>query len=257
MEMIAPPITFPYTSHNAGRVQQLVGWLSDAESGTALTLAGLGKDGQVLQIEQTSRISQARERMGLLRSGASLKTVFYQPDAWLLTPTQLFKEEEAVTWLCQLFPCLPGEVRSTYLNPAGLHLTYAEPAGLHDELSPLQQQHLEFKPLPQCLLTEPEEGFLFCVTETQALGFLYYGGQLKWYQQFDCSTPEDILWQALQAAKNNNLRSSDMPLRFWSAVPEKASWLTLLNDYFVMAPDAAHNWQPVLSLFQTMGSCAS
>lgn len=252
MEMIAAPLAYPYTSTDHSRVHQLIGWLQ----GARLTLAGLGRDGNVVQVEQTVNIGQARERMGLLRSGAPLKTVFYQTDAWLLTPTHLFKEEEAATWLCQLFPCLPGEVKSTYLSRVGLHLTYAEPAALEDEMSPLQQA-LTFRPLPLCLLSEPEEGFLFCLTEGRALGFLYYGGQLKWYQQFDCTTPEDLLWQALQAAKNTGLRSSDINLRLWSTEPESHLWLALLSDYFMVQTGAGLPWQPVLSLFQTMGSCAS
>lgn len=252
MEMIADPIAYPYTSGSNSRAHQLVGWLQAA----TLTLAGLGRDGSVVQIEQTEKIGQAKERMGLLRSGAPLKSVFFQPDAWMLTPSQLFKEEEATTWLCQLFPCLPVEVKSVYLNRAGLHLTYSEPAALHDEVSPLQQD-LVFRPLPGCLLTEPAEGFSFCLMDGSALGFLYYGGQLKWYQQFDCTAPEDLLWQALQAAKSAGLRSGETNLQLLSTMPEAYQWLALLGNYFIIPSGADADWQPVRALFQTLGACAS
>jgi|GEM_PF-2562813 len=252
MEMIVPSVAYPYTAASNNRVHSLTGLLQPS----GLTLAGLSKDGVVVQAEQTGHIGTAREKVGLLRSGALLKHIYFLPEALLLTPAAIFKEEEATTWLCQLFPCLPAAVKSIYLSKSALHLTYAEEPSLQDELSPLQQE-LTLRPLPQCLLESPAEGFLFCLLDAMAVGVLHLNGQLRWYQQFEYTTPEDVLWQALSAAQDAGLHPQGLQLQVLGVSPQTAAVAATLANYFAMSEPAADPWDPVLALFQKMSTCAS
>jgi hypothetical protein len=201
----------------------------------------------------------------LLGVPQQIKAVFAAGEEAMLIPAPLFEPKTAQHWIQKLNASCPTDV----LHHGRLAQPEAEYAftmsAAMDKLLHRYFGDTPVRALPAYQFFKPAKAqyLMQClVYGGRAVASLHRMGHLMWHQQFECTSAEDLAWQALLLCRELHIPRIDLELELTMASDASFDLATELERYFpkikwtrnAAADDGA--WAPALFLLQQLYACA-
>ncbi len=204
----------------------------------------------------------------LLSVPAKVKAIFVASEKYLLVPHELFDEQEASSWLKELFFVESNDTTDIYTLDSGeAHYVYAFPSGVRSlanryfpqaAILPLSAYQF-FKPFKSDIAIQ------CCITSETAVATLYNNKAILWHQTFGYDTAEDIAYQLRLALNQYRLDHEQASLTTFVVSKDQNKVLAELSQYFpqlqyrsnAINREDVQEWTPTISLIQQLFSCVS